>query len=313
MEIKNNNIPVVFAVDDNYVPLLAVAINSILKNSSKDYYYSFYILINQLKDENKKLLQIFNTDNSSVTFLNVSNELDKISSRICLRDYYSNATYFRMFVPDLLKQFNKAIYLDCDMVVVDDLSKLYNIDIGNNIVGAVTDDIVQVIPEFIDYVENGLGVPSNKYFNAGLLVMNLEKMREVSFVDKFINSVKNYQFKVAQDQDHLNVICYGDVCFIDNGWNKTPLQDDFKKEDLKLIHFKMAMRPWLNDNIPYEEYFWKCTSEIALTEYFKAWKKRITEEDRKKSAEVFSNLRKMCTEYAEDENNYYCVIRKHKN
>ena len=91
-------------------------------------------------------------------------------------------TYFRLFIASLYPQYNKAIYLDSDIVVLHDVAELFNIDIGNNLVGAVPDDIIQKNEVFQEYVEKVVGVSSYKnYFNAGVLVMNLEELRNFHF------------------------------------------------------------------------------------------------------------------------------------
>ena len=70
---------------------------------------------------------------------------------------------------------------------------------------------------FQDYVEKVVGVASYKtYFNAGMLVMNLDELRKFQFQEKFLYLLENIKFSVIQDQDYLNRICKGRVKLIHN-------------------------------------------------------------------------------------------------
>ncbi len=100
-------------------------------------------------------------------------------------------TYFRLFIPDLYPDFNKAIYLDSDIVLMSDVAELYNINIERNLLGVVADDIIQKNEIFQEYVEKVVGVESYKtYFNAGVLLMNLEVLRLLNFQEKFMYLLK---------------------------------------------------------------------------------------------------------------------------
>ena len=119
------HIPICFATDDNYVPFLTVALASLLDNASKENFYNIYILTSNLSLENTNSIKKHETENSSIEFVSLSNELDKVQSMFHLRDYYSKETYYRIFIPNLFPQYEKVIYLDCDITVLGDISELY--------------------------------------------------------------------------------------------------------------------------------------------------------------------------------------------
>ena len=172
-------------------------------------------------------------------YFDLNRNYEKIKEKLYTRDYFSMTTYFRLFISNLYPQYNKAIYLDCDIVLLKDIAELYNIDIGDNLLGAVPDDIIQKNEVFQEYVEKVVGVANYKtYFNAGMLVMNLDELRKFQFQEKFLYLLENIKFSVIQDQDYLNRICKGRVKLIDTGWNLMPTaSDDMKEEDIKLIHY----------------------------------------------------------------------------
>ncbi|MCR5765491.1 MAG: hypothetical protein K6G09_05885, partial [Treponema sp.] len=121
---KKNVIPICFATDDNYIPLLAVAIASLLDNSSEENFYKIYVLTTQLKEENIQKILKLKKPNSSIRFVSLAKELDKYTDLFHLRDYYSKETYYRIFIPNLFPQYKKVLYLDCDIVVLKDVAEL---------------------------------------------------------------------------------------------------------------------------------------------------------------------------------------------
>ena len=182
--MENNTkkvIPIFFATDNNYVPFLAVALTSLLDNASNDYFYKIYILTTSLKKEYIEQLKLIcrdaRPDGVSIDFVSLTEEMDKSSGNFHLRDYYSKETYCRVFIPRVFPQYDKVIYLDCDIVLKGDISEFYNIDIGDNILGAASEEVMMEYDVFGDYVEKALGIPREKYLRAGVLLINAKKYR----------------------------------------------------------------------------------------------------------------------------------------
>ena len=237
---KNEKINIFFSCDDNYIPFLAVSLESLIKNASRNYLYNIYILhtrsISQASQDDIK--ERYNKEVFNIEFVDISSHIKMFSEKLHTRDYYSKNTYFRLFIPNLYPKMDKALYLDSDITILKDISKLYNTKLGNNLVGGVPDGAVQVFPEFKDYVENKIGVESfDKYFNAGVLLMNLKRMREIDFENVFLNMLTKITFTVAQDQDYLNAICKRFVKILDRVWNVMPIPNQgIKEKDILLIH-----------------------------------------------------------------------------
>ena len=174
MENNLEVIPIFFAIDDEYIPFLAVALESLIENSSKNYYYSIKILYTHIKEENKKKIAKFEKENVKIEFVDLNYYIEGIKDKLYTRDYYTKTTYFRLFIPNLYPQYDKVIYLDSDIAVLGDIADLYNEDIGDNLVAAAPDGSVREIKEFQEYVERVVGMATYKnYFNAGILLMNL--------------------------------------------------------------------------------------------------------------------------------------------
>lgn len=294
MNKEERVIPIFFTVDDTYIPFLSVTLQSILEKSNTQYHYEIKILYAKLSDESKKKISKYERDNITIEYVDVSEYLEKVKDKLYTRDYFSMTTYFRLFIASLYTQYDKAIYLDSDIVVLRDIAELFNIDIGNNLVGAVPDDIIQKNEVFQEYVEKVVGVSSYKnYFNAGVLVMNLEELRNFHFEEKFVYLLETVKYAAIQDQDYLNRICKGRVKLIDFGWNIMPSASarEIEEENIKLIHYNYQYKPWHYDNILYGKYFWDYASRTEYYDELRKMKEQFNEEMEQADREADKNLR----------------------
>lgn len=280
MNKELKEIPIFFAVDDEYIPFLAVTLQSIIEHSKEEYYYVIKVLYTTIKEENKEKIKKYEKENVNIEFVDLNYYIEKIKGKLYTRDYFSMTTYFRLFISNLYPQYNKAIYLDSDVVLLVDVAELYNEDIGDNLVGAVQDDIIQQNEVFQEYVEKVVGVSSYKtYFNAGILVMNLDELRKTNFEEKFLYLLETIRFSVIQDQDYLNRICKGRVKLLDITWNVMPnATKNVNEENIKLIHYNYQYKPWHYDNIPYGKYFWDLAKKTEFYEQLLEIKNNFSEE-----------------------------------
>ena len=282
-----NEIPIFFAVDDGYIPFLAVALESLIEHSTKSNNYSIKILHTKISEENKTKIKKYERENINIEFVDLNNYIEKIKDKLYTRDYYSKTTYFRLFIPELYPQYDKALYLDSDITILSDVADLYNHDLGTNLVGGVPDGAVQNIEIFQEYVEKVVGVANYKsYFNAGILIMNLEELRKFKFQEKFLYLLETVKFTVAQDQDYLNRLCKGRVTILKKDWNKMPIPgDEINEEDIKLVHYNLDYKPWHFEDILFQEHFWKYAERTEFLDIILEIKNNYTDEDRKKDAE----------------------------
>ena len=293
MENNLEVIPIFYAVDDGYVPFLAVSIHSLIENSSKNYYYAIKVLYTNICEENKKKILKYERDNVKIEFVDLNYYIEEIKDKLFTRDYYTKTTYFRLFIPNIYPQYNKVIYLDSDTVLLGDVAELYLQDMGSNLVAVVPDDIIQNEEIFQEYVEKVVGVADyRKYFNAGVLVMNLDEMRKSKFQEKFLYLLETVKFAVVQDQDYLNRLCKGRTKILENGWNRMPVPNNKTKvEKLNLIHYNLNYKPWHYDGIVYEEYFWQYAEKTEYYEDIKNIKDNYSEEERFRDREQYENLK----------------------
>ena len=304
-------VPVFFATDDNYAPFLAVTFKSILDNASKDFSYKFYVLTTNLSSSYEKRIKEFESEDVKIEFIFLKETIEKIKAKFHLRDYYSIETYYRFFIANMFPQYDKVLYCDCDVIVLGDIAELYNHNIDNYLVGACPEEVMTEVKIFGDYVEQALDVDCEKYFNAGVMLMNLEGFRKENIEEKFFDMLQKYTFRVTQDEDYLNVLCKGKVKLFHLGWNKTAFKNEkFNDKDLKLIHYKIHWKPWHYDGVLYENHFWDYAKQTSFYEEILDKKLSYTDEEKRRDAIAYERLKQMAIDDAKDPNNYKNLVCK---
>ena len=308
---KKQPVAVFFGCDNNYVKFLSVTLASLIANASARRRYEIHVLHTDITEENQRTIQSMATQNISVVFDNVEADLHHIVDQLPVRDYYSLSTYFRFVIADKFQQYDKAIYVDSDTAIVADIAKLFDINIGNKYVAAVQDAVVATVPVASAYVQKVLGVRSEYYFNAGMIVINCKQWREHDVLGQFIQLVGFYNFVVAQDQDYLNVICKNKTYPLSKRWNCQSLKLwGINPHDLGIIHYNFGLKPWHDINCLYSEYFWKYA---PLSPYFmeiKAEFARITPEEMESKRAVGAKVIAMCQEEIDRKDNFMALVSK---
>jgi lipopolysaccharide biosynthesis glycosyltransferase len=148
--------------------------------------------------------------------------------------------------------------LDCDLILNKDIALLYETDIKDNYLAAVLDRgaqdyFLKSVPAFKKYMQH-LGMKTvEKYFNAGVLIMNLKAIRENKLLEKFLQvAQKNNQF--FHDQNVLNVACEGKVFYLDSSWN-IQCCNRINEKELGIIHYA-GNKPWNKKGVNLEKYWW---------------------------------------------------------
>ena len=245
-----NYIDVVFSIDNNYVQHCAVLIASILKNNRSEYRYRFHILDGGISDINKKKLESMKyIQKYSVEYYDMS-EFD-FSFLPLNRSWISVATYYRLMLTKILPEtIDKVLYLDCDVVVDGNLSEFWETDISDVYAGVIEDE---------SSVRNSVKLGLNNYFNAGVLLLNLQKLREFDFQTAWTNYYKENESIIdLQDQDILNGVFNGNVKWLQLKYNANAIifskdktlhfytDKDIKnaKKNRIIIHYTGKYKPW---------------------------------------------------------------------
>ena len=283
---KQELIPIFFTIDDGYAPYLHVALISLIKNASKDRRYKIIVVYQELNEENRNNLAKLVEDypNFEMEFKFMKQSLDMITDRIENRlrsDYFTMTIYFRIFIPDMYPEYDKAIYIDSDIIVPGDISELYDTDMHDNLIGVVTDGSVNDVPELQRYMTESLGLKLGDYFNSGMLLMNMKELRIVHLAEHFLYLLNKYHFDcVAPDQDYLNSMCYGKIEYLDSCWDAMPNRNKPEIENPKIIHYNLFDKPWCYDDIQYQDYFWEYAKQSVYYDKIKAYKAAYTDKQK---------------------------------
>lgn len=263
-------IPIFFTIDDSYAPYMGIALHSMIQNASENYHYKIHVIHQGLSDEKRRKIKALETESFTIEFYEMNDTLRGITDREENRlrcDYFTLTIYFRLFLADMFPEYEKGIYLDSDVVVPGDISELYSLDLKDDIIGACHDFSIEDVPELVHYIEQAVGVPYQKYINSGVLLMNLRRMREVKFAEKFLALLNTYHFDcVAPDQDYLNAMCHGKILYLDRSWDIMPQKGKEEYAHPRLIHYNLFDKPWCYTSIPYEQYFWDYAEETEFYE-----------------------------------------------
>ena len=271
-------IPVFMATNDNYAPFLGVTLNSLLLNADRYYFYDIYIFHSGIKEYYISKLDSIQEKDANVRCVNVKSIIT--SQNLYSNRHYSVEMYHRFLIPELFFFLPKAVYIDCDTIVLDSIHKLYNINIGNNVLGAARNLLHR---EMYEYVVNKLHFDPEKYINSGVLLINCEQFILQGIKNKCYAFLQNHLSLECPDQDALNVCCK-DIQIINAEWNvqwhhllnkSTPRYSLVPNDaeifsdalsDIRILHFTSNKKPWNYLASKYSELFW----EYAATSIFAA-------------------------------------------
>ena len=255
--MKKQIIPIFFSTDDNYIPMLDVAITSLIENASRDYKYVINILNTGISKDNMDKILSLSDKTFEIVFRDIREEVKPIKEKLKNLYHFSIACYYRLFIQELFPEYDKAIYLDCDIVVLGDISKLYTIRMNKNLIAGVKCSIIGGNPLFSKYAEESTGRSAKSYINSGILLMNLKGLRKAKIQQQFMYLTDKYDFDIVDpDQVFLNFLCRDKIKYLENGWNKQSIPEPVQGE-LNIAHFALYKKPCQFDDVINGEYFWE--------------------------------------------------------
>ena len=231
------NMNIVFSINNNYVPYCLTTICSICENNKSEQ-ISFYILNTDISEQNKSIINTFlsNYSNCSISYILLTNTIYTtfpINQKNQTNKYISIETYFRLFLTEILPtNINKVLYLDSDLIIRGSLHDLYDTDLSSVAIAAVRDNEYFNIQEY-----NRLRYePKFGYFNAGVLLINLDYWRKNDCYKTFTSFISSYPERLKKhDQDVLNSIFYNCKKFSDYDLKL----EIYPKDDGTTIFFKI--------------------------------------------------------------------------
>ena len=262
--MRKEEIVIVCAADNHFAEPLTVMIYSVIKTTNSGTLH-FWVLdggIDICKKEKLKI--IVKETGNQIDFIEVN---EKIFEGYLVSERLTYTAYYRLLIPELLEKSNikKAIYLDCDLLLNDDIKKLWEIELEGNVLGAIAETCAGCryvsSPRALKLYKE-LGIPKNsKYFNSGVLLMDLEEWRRQEITLKVCKYLtENKEYVIYHDQDGLNAILWNSWKELPIDWNvmsyifitewehqevnmEKKLREKIKKYP-KIIHFTGRKKPW---------------------------------------------------------------------
>lgn len=263
--MKTDLISIFFAVDDSYVQHLCVVMNSILYNN-KNNNFVFYVMTDYISERKKILLEKlkFKYSNFDIVYFVVNSK--DFENLIITSNHITRQTYYRYIIPNLVPNLKKVLYLDSDIIVNGDIAELWNVNIDDYYCAGVRDTFIHD-----SEYQKKLGFNADEfYINAGVLLLNLEKIRKDNKVKELFHNTEKYKFIIEyQDQDVINLTFKGKVKELPLKFNYTG--DDVGKDPFRVLNNEVVIVHFTGGRKPWNYYF--SSYNFAEFLYFKYLKK----------------------------------------
>lgn len=239
-----NSISMTFCATDSFSQHLAVVIVSFLVHNPRENFV-FHVLHSGISGANMSRI-----DEISRTYPNcriVFHEIDRSVFRHCSvppeLEHVSVETFYRYVIPEVLSDEKRTIYSDVDVLCNGSILPLWEIDLGEDIAAMVSEGPAG------DYKRTLLGLDgSSPYFYAGLMLMDLERMRAESCAKKFFEcTAANISRLSWPDQDVINIVLNGRIMQLDGRWDGINVRYSPFRRDIAIWHFPgVVLKPWCN-------------------------------------------------------------------
>lgn len=269
-----NKIVIALATDRKYRYYTGVTLYSLLQHTAPDTNYEILLLEENLTEEDLAIFsaQITGKNNISLTVIDMRSKIREIGADKFYTGTYAIPIFYRLFLPEMLPQYDKVLYLDSDIIVQSDIQDLYFMDIGGAPLAAGLDIGASSIPLNLAelnaywYCRRVLGLrKSNRYFNSGVLIMDLQKLRNSDYPQRIRAEISSSSRFGFPDQDILNRIFDGKVFYLDKTWNYMILRNGRHLEKYSILHFA-GVHPWLSIHLPHSEIWWESAEKALLAE-----------------------------------------------
>ncbi|QFP80360.1 glycosyltransferase family 8 protein [Latilactobacillus graminis] len=252
-DAQHDAINIVSATNSKFVETLAILYASILNHNDSFRRYAFYVMEDHLTARDRAVLQqVVGHFDADLTFVTVD---ESCLANTVESDRILKTAYYRILIPNVLPQLDRALYIDCDALCVTNLARLWDIDLGQSFLAAVED------AGFHQRLEKmAITYQSPRYFNSGVMLMNLKKWRQHQIVERVLTFINQHPEKLRfHDQDALNAILHDRWIHLHPQWNAqtnilmqtiTPPTEQLKKQFAEtrrapsLVHFCGHEKPW---------------------------------------------------------------------
>ncbi|WP_379969915.1 glycosyltransferase family 8 protein [Ectobacillus sp. sgz5001026] len=243
-------IHIVVATNNNYFKPLVTMLYSLYDHITSKNLVNIYIIDGNISPKNKLILKkALSRFKPTLKYLSVNESLYQNCNAW---EHVSKESYYRISIPDLLDSaIPKVLYLDCDLIIKDDITKLWNIDIDPYFIAAVED------PNGENRYTDLLFPACSGHFNSGVMLINLEKWRNHHISNKVLQFIKDNPDRILWgDQDALNAILHDKWLKLHYKWNFQVFRMSHLVMKPAIIHYNTNIKPW-NGITPLQEEYQK--------------------------------------------------------
>ncbi len=257
--MKNNeSMNVVVAIDNKYAIQCGITLLSMLENTKTPEKVNVFLLTEKrkLSEENKKkLLQVVESRKAKMHFkeIDISKHL-----KVKITSYHSPAMCYRLLAPSMLRELDRFLYLDSDILVLGDISEIYFTDLSDKYIGAIKDQGEKIAPKIKEHYKRIVG--KGTYFNSGILLVDCKKWRKINADKKAFAFIAEGKAPIF-DQDALNHVFNEKVKFLPDKWNFFFRNIVFgvhhffdKPKNIGIIHFQSPYKPFSSPRITRYEF-----------------------------------------------------------
>ena len=274
----DNKVAVAFATDHNFYYYTGVALFTLMEHASEKTQYDIVILSESLPGSDCEIFYrlVEGRENFSLRILDLAETMREINKDKLQLGPYPPSVLYRLFLHEILPEYDKILYLDSDIIVRSDVKELFDTDLEDFAIGAVIDRSATKFPltvtklKYYLYFRNTLKLKkSSKYFNSGVLLMDLNKLRHSDFSDQWRREINSELTFFMPDQDILNRIFGQKILYLDKTWNfMTKTGDRIDKE--KIVHIS-GIHPWLSIRKPHADLWWHAAEKTFFAEDMKKY------------------------------------------
>lgn len=226
-----------FGFDAAYVRPMGVSLTSIVINNP-DINIHAHLFYSSLGEGDLLKLEAFIRQYSNLV-ISLYEVNDQIFTMLPVKQYLPLSTYFRLMIPLILPELEKILYLDSDVLCLGNLSGILNVNLDNKTVLVVSD---------IDSTANArieaLGLKSGKYFNAGVMLIDIQKWNIQKISEQALSLLCKFPDKfIYLDQDVLNILLENNAKYIDDKFNSIMGKGEISS-GIILLHCTAHPKPW---------------------------------------------------------------------
>ena len=237
---------ILVTIDDNYIDVCTKMLFSLRAHNDN-------LIIHVIYDDNltaksiehlKEQIKIYNIGELKLHHI----DADSLNLKVVKSEYITKTCFFRLYAPFMIKDVDRLLYLDPDIVCQGSMEEFYNTDLGDNILAGCRNMLRDNVQFLYKKNCNRLNLPfGTPYINSGVLLIDMQKYRDFLTFERLNQFLQEYkEILTFQDQDTINKLFLGKIKIMDNKFNYQVNSVDWWNLSLDntIIHYSESAKPW---------------------------------------------------------------------